>query len=510
MAALRFGRWQQEGGTVLARILAAALFTLIPSIAFGQCSGNFPANTLCGTATGGVPHAVAAPLSVANSDSTLTIAPTTGSVIASLNLGHSNSWSATQTFPNVIDTNLVSGGTQCVQATAAGLLVGTGAVCGSGGGGGGVTSVNNSDGTLAVVAPTGPAVTVSLALSHANTWTATQIFPSNSLTNAELAQMPADTVKCNNTGSLANVADCTSITIANLNFVTAANNGINDQTAVSGNKNTFWTNLGAAVIHRMNRLMVGTNSTAGSGTPPSPADWLESLVNCTTQCGQISSLSVLGTMGLTGGARTSDSDVVFGGVSGGSAGAYLFGVNDDTAQQSGIALGSNSVGMAKAANKGITLGAQQDVDSAVALGCIPNPATTECPAGASSIGNLITAGAFGSIATQNVGTGLVIGPGATAKWEKGIIVVYNGLDAAQGQGGAGVAMELYPGHTLRWYDGTTVWAEMGAVSAGGVFNMFTQGGSAQWKMNGVTTVSCASGTVNGATVVVTNGIITHC
>src|SRR6516162_5871244 len=178
MAALRFGRWQQEGGTVLlARIfIAAALFTLIPSIAFGQCSGNFPANTLCGTVTGGVPRAIAAPLSVSNADSTLTISPTTGSVIGSLNLGHANSWSVTQTFSNIINTNLISGGTQCVAATAAGLLVGTGAVCGSGGGGGGVTSVNNSDGTLTVLSPTGPAVTVSLNLGHANTWTALQTF----------------------------------------------------------------------------------------------------------------------------------------------------------------------------------------------------------------------------------------------------------------------------------------------------------------------------------------------
>ena len=109
---------------MLVRIFVAILFTLIPSIAFGQCSGNFPANTLCGTATGGVPHAVAAPLSVSNSDSSLTISPTTGSVIASLNVAHANSFSATQTFSNVIDANLVSGGTQCVQATAAGLLVG--------------------------------------------------------------------------------------------------------------------------------------------------------------------------------------------------------------------------------------------------------------------------------------------------------------------------------------------------------------------------------------------------
>lgn len=36
--------------------------------------------------------------SVSNSDSTLTISPTTGVVVASLNLGHANTWSAKQTF----------------------------------------------------------------------------------------------------------------------------------------------------------------------------------------------------------------------------------------------------------------------------------------------------------------------------------------------------------------------------------------------------------------------------
>lgn len=36
--------------------------------------------------------------SVSNSDSTLTISPTTGAVVASLNLGHANTWTAKQTF----------------------------------------------------------------------------------------------------------------------------------------------------------------------------------------------------------------------------------------------------------------------------------------------------------------------------------------------------------------------------------------------------------------------------
>jgi hypothetical protein len=34
------------------------LLTLLPSAAFGQCNGVFPANTICGTIPGGIPGAV--------------------------------------------------------------------------------------------------------------------------------------------------------------------------------------------------------------------------------------------------------------------------------------------------------------------------------------------------------------------------------------------------------------------------------------------------------------------
>ena len=47
------------------------------------------------SASGGGGGAVS---SVSNSDSTLTISPTTGSVVASLNLGHANTWTGAQTF----------------------------------------------------------------------------------------------------------------------------------------------------------------------------------------------------------------------------------------------------------------------------------------------------------------------------------------------------------------------------------------------------------------------------
>lgn len=40
--------------------------------------------------------------SISNSDGTLTISPTTGAAVASLNLGHANTWTAAQTFNAVV------------------------------------------------------------------------------------------------------------------------------------------------------------------------------------------------------------------------------------------------------------------------------------------------------------------------------------------------------------------------------------------------------------------------
>lgn len=114
--------------------------------------------------------------SVSNSDGTLTISPTTGVVIASIALGHANTWTATQTFSNIIDSAIAGGGTQCVQVSNTGLLSGTGLACGSGSSA--VTSVSNSDGTL-TISPTTGAVIASIALGHANTWTAQQIINKN-------------------------------------------------------------------------------------------------------------------------------------------------------------------------------------------------------------------------------------------------------------------------------------------------------------------------------------------
>jgi hypothetical protein len=214
--------------------------TVIGPVTPGDCTEFNSTNVLkdagapCGSGGGG------AVSSVVNSDGTLTIFPTTGAVVASLDLSNPNIWVAVQTF-NANDLVLagVTGSTQCLQASATGVVTGTGAVCGGSGssganptatagpvavngsattflrsdgapaiqkatsgqfgivepdnttitisagvistvGGGSVGSVTNSDGSL-TISPTTGAVVASLNPAHANTWTAVQTFNANDL-----------------------------------------------------------------------------------------------------------------------------------------------------------------------------------------------------------------------------------------------------------------------------------------------------------------------------------------
>ena len=57
--------------------------------------------------------------SVTNSDSTLTISPTTGTVVASLNLGNANTWAATQTFSKSISAATTTDGFVLINSNTA-------------------------------------------------------------------------------------------------------------------------------------------------------------------------------------------------------------------------------------------------------------------------------------------------------------------------------------------------------------------------------------------------------
>jgi hypothetical protein len=126
--------------------------------------------------------------SVSNTDSTLTISPTTGAVIGSLNLAHANAWTATQTFSGIIDSGITASTSPICPNGTGGLFT----TVGCAGGGGAVSSVSNSDGTLTITPTTG-AVVGSLNLANANTWTGVQtISPtvSGAATTASLTIAP--------------------------------------------------------------------------------------------------------------------------------------------------------------------------------------------------------------------------------------------------------------------------------------------------------------------------------
>lgn len=215
--------------------------------------------------------------SVSNSDSTLIVSPTTGSVIASLNLGHANTWSAKQTFSSLQMTTSPTNGYVLTcdssgNASWAASGVGT------------VSSVANSDSSL-VVFPTSGAVIASLNLNHANTWTATQSFPVASIPFASLVGTDITSVGTVTAGTW----NATTIAIANGGTgQTTAVNAINAilplQTSNSGK---FLTTNGSVaswgtVAGSGTVISVATNSTLTGGTITTSGTLALNLANANT------------------------------------------------------------------------------------------------------------------------------------------------------------------------------------------------------------------------------------
>lgn len=90
-----------------------------------------------------------------------------------------------------------------------------------------VASVSNSDSTL-TISPTTGAVVASIALGHANTWTATQTFPAGSITNTELANttITVNSVGCTLGGTCSVTATATSLTSGTTGVLSAGNGSV--------------------------------------------------------------------------------------------------------------------------------------------------------------------------------------------------------------------------------------------------------------------------------------------
>ncbi len=92
-----------NGGTGAALVASNGGIVYSNASTFGVLAGTVTANQCLLSGSNTLPHwgscsGAAAVSSVSNSDSTLTISPTTGNVVSSLNLAHANTWTAAQTF----------------------------------------------------------------------------------------------------------------------------------------------------------------------------------------------------------------------------------------------------------------------------------------------------------------------------------------------------------------------------------------------------------------------------
>ena len=219
--------------------------------------------------------------SVQNNDGTLTISPTTGSVVASLNLANANTWSALQTFGNNISfggtqlnvTSLVSGqvlsynGTNWVNSTTATA---------------GVSSLNTLTGGITLASSTntlmigtlGQDIEIGLNLAHENTWSTTQTF-STITANTINANTKVETVDITVTGTLDVTGSLTipiNSTLTDSGGVLGVNLGnANTWTAEQTFNNGLTTDITRGILPTSNTILFGANNFQ---TPADEAAWL--------------------------------------------------------------------------------------------------------------------------------------------------------------------------------------------------------------------------------------------
>lgn len=229
----------------------------------------------------------------------------------------------------------------------------------------------------------------------------------------------------------------------------------NDTSSSAGNGITKWNPLffgmpGTGNVWRMNRIFCGeATGSSGDAGPVTSKDWLENLIPNTTGVAQLACIDAAGQLGLLGASRASDFRTIFGSSSGGVEGNTGIAYNDDTSGGA-IAVGTVGIGVAKVGAVGITLGAQQDINSALAsvLDITPFTGVTS----GTTVGNLITSGAYAGIGTANISAGLVfnLGRGGGPVFRKAIVCESNVLDATVGAGGDGVCAEMARNQSVRW------------------------------------------------------------
>lgn len=214
----------------------------------------------------------------------------------------------------------------------------------------------------------------------------------------------------------------------------------------------FYGNPATGNIAKFNRLQVGVEALQGSNAPQTPQSWVPGLFGSSMFAASVAVTSQIGGNGIETASRTSDFRTWAGGASGGAAGIYGYGYNDDTTPSTTpIACGVCGVG-ARAANvNGITVN-QMDVGNYG--GVVDSYPGDGGPTSGSTYAMLLTAGAY-SNSLSPATAALAIGKGQNALFRKGIQIFSPALDTSIGAGGGGIAMELPPQASIRWVTSKT-------------------------------------------------------
>ena len=288
------------------------------------------------------------------------------------------------------------------------------------------------------------------------------------------------------------------------------NGSILDQSSVVGSAAKFWnpsyfvTNPATGIVHKINRLLIGEASLTGSQIPASPASWVETYIPNLVADSQLAVGASIGTLAVTGYARTGDYRTWAGSTSGGAEGGTFVGVNNDTtAATTPIAVGVVGIGFHLTGVVGITLGGQMDVNAQSNCALI-NPFSGIISNTCSALG--LTSGAYAlGLAKPSAAFYVGKGTGGGPAFSTGGVYFSGALDPAVGAGGNGVWAEIANGMSLRSSISSGVTgAELYALVSGNYFGWRSSGGfsgPAFMSSGGVPTPTgtCAVNTQGGGT-----------
>ena len=492
-----------EGTT---NIGSAWVFVTLPTITIGTTALTFVQFS----------SGVAGVSFISNSDGSLTISPTTGVVVSSINAAHSNIWTAPQTFTGTNGVVLMN--TPSTAQTAQAVFSSAGTVKWQTGlytdnsyfifdtaasrfdlttASNGNMSLMPAGGQISAGATTSPAsgifeLDVNGLLrgynvaNNAGVYIGSQasgIGVIQAVNNAANVGLP---VQMQPNGGAVTVGSPTGGALGAgtinaqglyINGVAVGGGGgtvtagsITTAAGTIGNANSMWSNTGAANIWRFSdRMFVGAAAVVNGGNvPESPSDWLNTLFGSPTQNTQMSVLSTLGLNGIVTGSRASDWPTA--GAASNSVGIEAFGVADNTdatAQHEawgGYFECDKQPGVG--AGFGGCLGIEVDVanDTSFITDITPN---SPAPGG-QTVPLWLTCGGVNTGVSQ-CSAGLAFVPN-TRQMRKGIMFASNTLDGSVGTAGSGVAIEMFTHQSFRWLNSSNgVMAECwGYTSPGGM------------------------------------------